>query len=270
MTRLSFNKHKKIIQLINNAFTKSFLSYEKLQMLLDFLSFTAKIMISERVFFRWLFNDLIIIKSRKQHINYSMWQDLLWWKTFLLKWNDVHLLCKQEFRHFLYLWIDASDLHNMKSYYLRHLDLSSAASQEFSNQFNMRLNNKHINVKEMTMILQALTAWLLIFARCNLIIYNNNVAVIIDINKIFMREETMLYLQRIVLLMTAHDICIHALWISIHENHLADLLFWAKFNTIADKFSQLATLQLISVSHQAFDTARSFLITQQSDIFNEV
>ena len=77
MTHLSFDKHQKAIQLVNNALTKSFLSYKKLQMLLNFLSFVAKIVVSERVFLRQLFNDLIIIKSRKQRINYSMQQDLL-------------------------------------------------------------------------------------------------------------------------------------------------------------------------------------------------
>ncbi len=195
MTHLSSDKHKKTIQLVNSTLTKNSLSYKKLQMLLDFLSFAAKIMISERVFLRQLFNNLIIIKSRKQRINYSMQQDLLWWKTFLSKWNNVRLLRKQEFRHFLYLWINASNLHDMRSYYLRHLNLSSAASQAFSNRFNTRLSDKHINVKEMTTILQALTAWLLIFAKCNLIIYDDNVTVVIDINKIFMREEAMLYLR---------------------------------------------------------------------------
>ncbi len=270
MTCLLFNKHQKTIQLINSALTKSSLSYEKLQTLLDFLSFAAKIVVSERIFLRRLFNDLIVIKSRKQRINYSMWQDLLWWKTFLSKWNNVRLLCKREFRHSLYLWINASDLHDMKSYYLLHSSLSSAASQTFSNQLYMRLSDKHINVKEMTTVLHALTAWLSVFARCNLTIYNDNVTVVIDINKIFMREETMLHLRWIVLLTTAHDICIHALWISIHENRLADLLSQAKFSTIADEFSQLATLQLISASRWASDTARSFLITQQLNIFDEI
>ncbi len=103
MTHLSLDKHQKTIQLINNALTKSSLSYKKLQMLLNFLSFAAKIVVSEKVFLRRLFNDLIIIKSRKQRINYSMQQDLLWWKTFLSKWNNVHLLCKHKFRHSLYL-----------------------------------------------------------------------------------------------------------------------------------------------------------------------
>jgi len=78
MARLSSDKHQKAIQLVNSALTKSSLSYEKLQTLLDFLSFATKIMISERVFLRRLFNDLIVIKSRKQRINYSMRQDLLW------------------------------------------------------------------------------------------------------------------------------------------------------------------------------------------------
>ncbi len=270
MTHLSSDKHQKTIQLVNSMFTKSSLSYKKLQTLLNFLSFAAKIIVSERVFLRWLFNNLTVIKSRKQRINYSMRQDLLWWKTFLSKWNNVRLLRKREFRHFLYLWINASDLHDMRDYYLHHFNLSSAASQTFSNRFNMRLSDKHINVKEMTTVLQALTAWLFVFTRCNLTIYDDNVAVVVDINKIFMREEAMLHLRWIVLLTTVHDICIHALWISTHENRLANLLSQAKFSTIADEFSQLATLQSISASHQASDTARFLLIAQQSDIFDEV
>jgi len=160
MIHLSSDKHQKIIQLVNSTLTKSSLLYEKLQALLDFLSFMTKVVISERVFLKWLFNDLIIIKSRKQSIHYLMWQDLLWWKTFLSKWNDVCLLRKHEFRHSLYLWINASDLYNMRDYYLHHFDLSSAVSQAFFKWFNTRLSSKHINIKKMTEILHALTAWL--------------------------------------------------------------------------------------------------------------
>ena len=52
MTHLSSDKHQKTIQLINSMLTKSFLSYKKLQTLLNFLSFAAKIVVSERVFLR--------------------------------------------------------------------------------------------------------------------------------------------------------------------------------------------------------------------------
>ena len=136
----------------------------------------------------------------------------------------------------------------------------------------MRLSSKHINVKEITMILHALTAWLLIFARCNLIIYDDNVAVVIDINKIFMHEETMLHLRWIVLLMTVHDICIHALWISTHENCLADLLSQAKFSTIADKFSQLAKLQSAQVIKLLIQQDFSWSFNSQISLmrFNDV
>jgi len=72
MIHLSSDKQQKTIQLINSMLTKNFLSYKKLQTLLNFLLFVAKIIISERVFLRRLFNDLIIIKSCKQRINYSM------------------------------------------------------------------------------------------------------------------------------------------------------------------------------------------------------
>jgi len=72
MIYLSSDKQQKTIQLINSMLTKNFLSYKKLQTLLNFLLFVAKIIISERVFLRRLFNDLIIIKSCKQRINYSM------------------------------------------------------------------------------------------------------------------------------------------------------------------------------------------------------
>jgi len=52
MIHLSSDKHQKIIQLVNSTFTKNSLSYEKLQMLLDFLSFAAKVIVSERIFLR--------------------------------------------------------------------------------------------------------------------------------------------------------------------------------------------------------------------------
>ncbi len=224
MIHLLSDKHQKIIQLVNSTLTKSSLLYEKLQALLNFLSFVTKVVISERVFLKWLFNDLIIIKSRKQSIHYLMWQDLLWWKTFLSKWNDVCLLCKHEFRHSLYLWINASNLYDMRNYYLHHFNLSSAASQAFFKWFNIRLSSKHINIKKMTENLHALTAWFSLFTKCNLTIYDDNTIIVIDINKIFMREKTMLSLQWIVLLMIAHDICIHAQWISIIENRLVNLL----------------------------------------------
>ncbi len=158
----------------------------------------------------------------------------------------------------------------MGDYYLRHPGLSPAASQAFSNRFNTRLSGKHINVKEMAAVLQALTAWLPVFAGCNLTIYGDNVAVVAGINKTSMRGGAMLYLRRIALLAAAHDICIHALWISTHENRLADLLSRAKFSTIADEFPQLATLQPISASRRAPGTARSPLTAQQPDIFGGV
>ena len=65
ITLLSSDKHQKTIQLVNSTLTKSSLLYKKLQALLDFLSFVTKVVISERIFLKRLFNDLIIIKSRK-------------------------------------------------------------------------------------------------------------------------------------------------------------------------------------------------------------
>jgi len=77
IARLSSDKHQKTIQLVNSTLIKNSLLYKKLQALLDFLSFATKVVISEKVFLRQLFNDLSVIKSRKQSINYSMQQDLL-------------------------------------------------------------------------------------------------------------------------------------------------------------------------------------------------
>jgi len=136
----------------------------------------------------------------------------------------VRLLRKHEFRHSLYLWTDASGLHGMGGYYLHHPGLSPAASQEFSRRFNTRLSSKHINVKEMAAFLHALTTWLSHFAGCNLTIYGDNAAVVAGLNKTSMRGGAMLPLRRIALLAAAHDICIHAQWISTTENRLADLL----------------------------------------------
>ncbi len=80
----------------------------------------------------------------------------------------------------------------------------------------------------------------------------------------------MLPLRRIALLAAAHDICIHAQWISTTENRLADLLSRAKFSTIANEFLQPATLQPINASRRALGTARSPLTAQQPDTFGGV
>lgn len=179
------------------------------------------------------------------------------------------MLRKQKFRCLLHLWTDASDLHDMRDYYLRHSSLSLVVFQAFSNRFNTRLKSKHINVKEMTTVLHALQTWLPHFARSNLTIYDNNAAVVVDINKSFMREGAMMPLRRIALLTAAHDILLHAQWISTTENRLADLLSRAKFSIIANEFPQLAKLQPTNASRQAHDTVRSPLIAQQSGTSGE-
>jgi len=195
-----------------------------------------------------------------------MRQDLLWWKTFLAKWNGVHVLRKLESRRSLHLWTDASGLHGMGGYYLLHPSLPPAAHQVFSKRFGTRLRSKHINVKEMVAVLHALQTWLPHFAGSNLTVYGDNAAVVAGINKSSMRGGAMTPLRRIALLAAAHDILLHAQWISTIENRLVDMLSRAKFGTIANEFPQLATPQPpTNASRRAPGIVRFPLTAQQPD-----
>ena len=117
-----------------------------------------------------------------------------------------------------------------------------AARQAFSTRFTTRLRAKHINVKEMTAILQAMKKWLPICKGSHLILYCDSYAVTKGVNKTSIRGQAMHALRAITMLAALHDIQIEARWISSKENYIADLLSRGLLKKLADKIPQFQAL----------------------------
>ena len=76
----------------------------------------------------------------------------------------------------------------------------------FSYCFSTRQRANHINFKEMTVILQAITRWIKTFRGSHLHVFYDNFAVIHGVQKTFIRGEAMQPLRRIAMLCAEYDI----------------------------------------------------------------
>jgi hypothetical protein len=97
IARLSNVKREKAIEWINKILSVKVIKNE-LWFFLDFLSFTARVVISRRVFLRRLFNFLFQSWKSKRRVDVEMKTNLLWWKYFLSRWNEVKFLKNVETR----------------------------------------------------------------------------------------------------------------------------------------------------------------------------
>jgi hypothetical protein len=404
IVRLFDVKREKVIEWINKMLFEKMIKIE-IRFFLSFLSFAARVVVSRRVFLRRLFNSLSQSWRDKRRVDIEMKTDLLWWKYFLSKWNEMKFLKRVETRREFVLWTDAFDEYNMKDYFvLRSESLMSSADnmQEklslhssrntflhnskkillhnskktssynsrktflhnskktflhnsrktflhnlrktslynsrktllhnsrktllynlkktslhnsrnillnqsrnnsrswkksllifssdsffqledilfessddansmttsknalessweeiifdhaFFVRFFSRMRSLHINLKEMQAMLWALKTWIHTFAEEKVTLYCDNQVVVNDIRKLFIKDSTMKSLRVIITLLTLHDVLIETVWISSKKNVLANQLFRAKWNQIADNFSQLQT-HIVRSSRSSFD-----------------
>ena len=242
--RLPSEKLLKAKTLVSAALNKKAIPRKELDSLLGFLCFAARVVKPGRAFLRRLFNATASVTSKLIHLNKDMRADLLWWHHFLPKWNGIHLLNRT--RHTMRIWTDASGSYGMGGFILsedQNLHNIQAARQAFSTRFTTRLRAKHINVKEMTAILQAMKKWLPICKGSHLILYCDSYAVTKGVNKTSIRGQAMHALRAITMLAALHDIQIEARWISSKENYIADLLSRGLLKKLADKIPQFQALQ---------------------------
>jgi ribonuclease HI len=108
-------------------------------------------------------------------------------------------------------------------------------------RFFSRMRSLHINLKEMQAMLWVLKTWIHTFAKKKVTLYSDNQVVVNDIKKLFIKDSTMKSLRVIITLLTLHDVLIKTVWISSKKNVLANQLFRAKWNQIANNFLQLQT-----------------------------
>lgn len=240
--RLSFAKLQRVRDLVVAAKATEDLSHQELEILVGFLSFCAKVVVSGRAFLSTLY-AFLARNTRYHHITISMARDIFWWHCFLSRWNGIKVLRSSYSRPTSYIWIDASSSWGIGGYWISNED--STSLDVFSERYTTRVRRRdlHINVHEIRVVLHALRLWLPRLRGERVIIYGDNVAVVAGLNKGSIRGGSMALLRDITMLLALEDILIESFWIDFKSNELADLLLRGKYEVIANKYPQLAHLK---------------------------
>jgi hypothetical protein len=127
IARLSNVKREKVIEWINKMLFEKMIKNE-LRFFLNFLSFAARVVVSRRVFLKRLFNFFSQSWRSKRRVDVEMKINLLWWKYFLSRWNEMKFLKRVETRREFVLWTNAFDEYDMRDYFVLHSEslMSSA------------------------------------------------------------------------------------------------------------------------------------------------
>jgi len=240
--RLPIAKLQRARDLVVAAMTTNTLSQQDLEVLVGFLSFCARVVVPGRAFLSTLY-ALLAKDTRYHRITTPMARDLAWWHHFLPRWNGIKVLRSVASRSTSYIWTDASGSWGIGGYWIP--SENSPPVDVFSERYSTRVRRRalHINVHEMRAVRHALRLWLPHLCGGRVIIYGDNAAVVAGLNKGSIRGGPMAPLRDIAMLLALNDILIEAIWIDTKSNDLADLLSRGRYETIANKYPQLAHLK---------------------------
>jgi hypothetical protein len=131
IVRLSDNKREKTVEWINKILFERVIKNE-LRSLFNFLSFAARVVVSSRIFLRRLFNSFFQSWKNKRRVDIEMKTNLLWWKYFLSRWNEIKFLKNIETRREFALWTNAFDNYDIKDYFVLFFEslMSSADNMQ--------------------------------------------------------------------------------------------------------------------------------------------
>ena len=258
--RLLSKKLERVVHEIKFALEQSFLSHIELQSLMNFLSFVVKMIISNKTFFRRLYDALRTKVSRHRIISIMKF-DLQWWDRFLLNWNDIKFLSKH--RLVMHMWIDAFENYDIEKHIFESFIDAFMLDLMFNHRFSTRLCHKHINVKEMTSISFVIKKWLNFIVEKHLVIHDDNFVVVFDFKKRSIQKTIMISLREICMLLAKHDVTIIFEWIFIKKNILVDFLSRDKWTTIINTWSQL--LKILSID----DTIKQNWVARLHCFFDE-
>jgi hypothetical protein len=97
IARLFDVKREKVIEWINKMLFERVIKNE-LRSFLNFLSFAVRVVVSRKVFLRRFFNFLSQLWRDKRRVDIEMKINLLWWKYFLSRWNEIKFFKRIETR----------------------------------------------------------------------------------------------------------------------------------------------------------------------------
>jgi hypothetical protein len=162
IVRLSDFKRKKVIQWFNKMLFKKMIKNE-LQFFLNFLSFAVRVVLSRRIFLRRLFNSFFQSWKDKRRVDVEIKTDLLWWKYFLSKWNEMKFLKKVEIRREFVLWTNAFDEYDMKDYFVLCSEASISSADNMQKKLSLYSSRNTLMIRERHLFI--IREWYLLITR---------------------------------------------------------------------------------------------------------
>src|SRR5438552_4847225 len=211
----SQNKRDRALNAIMTLTSNKSVTFKQIDELLGFLSHCCQVIPLGRPFLRTAFSLHRVTQRRhkatRTRIPNKVKRDLNWWTTLLENWSSFSIAPHE--RRTYEIWTDASGNKGIGGW---------NKSELFSTRIPARHRKKHINFKEMFAVLHAFILWHEQWHHGKVTLFCDNTNVVQGINKRSIRGPAIRPLQTILLIAAAFDIELTAVWISTHENAIAD------------------------------------------------
>ena len=256
--RLPQKKLDKARSIIEAAINATSLTLLELQRITGNLNFVAIVVPLGRTFLRRMYNMQLYFPPQSQHcrrrITSEARKDLTWWLKVLSTEPERSII--KEKRSGVRVWSDASGTKGLGAFYITEQDIgfssqppattvSQALQPGPGTAFSMSLphyiskTREHINTKEMRTVEQALLHWGQKWTGRRVTLHTDNRAVAHGIANRTIRGASMDVLRRCLLLAAQYDLEMEVIWISTHDNTLADALSRFDLGKIANLAPQL-------------------------------
>lgn len=202
-----------ILALIDDALSRKFIPFNKLERLVGKLSFVAQIISGGRTFLRRLFDAYPVKRSGKIFISPEVRADLVWWRKFLPIWNGRARLAPDFSRRRVAFSSDASNIACG----------GVLVDRALVHGWTPKQAGWHINIKELWSVYHCLRSWSRDFRGATAVVGCDNLVTVAWINNGCARSPlAMKILRKIFWLRAKFDINLVASWIPTDVNLVAD------------------------------------------------
>ena len=240
--RLPQEKRGKATAQVKAVLDKPEVSYSDLEALVGRLAFAAGIAPDTRPLLRRLY-DLLGSRNSGSPITITgeAREDLLWWSSFLQKWNGKSLLSPPT--KTLRIWIDASNTGGIGGHFMRDGQRDVRSYPDVSQMFRERVpsNNRteSLDSKKLHAVAHAFSTWEGELRRSKVILHCDSATITDAMRKNKIWGPAMAPLRSVAMLIAVNHITLEVLCIPTEENALAGALSKSDDKRIADLCPQL-------------------------------
>jgi hypothetical protein len=243
--RLSPAKLERAASTASSTLQLARVTQKALQRVLGLLQHCSMVVRLGRSRLQSLYNELSFFSTNPhaiRRLSHDSREDLTWWKDTLPLFNGIYLF--HENRPAVALYTDACNSGLGLFFFVttshdHACDWRSAApdlpyTHAAIINASAACGNAHINVKEVSAILQAFLLFSMQWAHHRVFIFTDSTVAYLGMSKQALRGPAHRPLLALLSLAAAHDIEIQAHWLSTSENQLADALSRSDFAHITD------------------------------------